>query len=244
MAQMSATAIEAAVAGGAQTAVVVAGSVEQHGPHLPCDTDTVYGTELARRLATRLGSALVAPLIVPGCSDHHLGFGGTFTIGPELLVAQAEAHLRSLGRMGFATVVLTSSHGGNFGPLYEALPHLRAVAAEYGMRLVDVLSLADFVAALRKVPAERGLDQGIPAVQADLIETSIMLYLRPDLVRMDLAEAGHMRPFDIDELFASGLKPLTANGILGDPRGATAELGEAIVAALEEYLVAAVGEKM
>ncbi len=57
---------------------------------------------------------------------------------------------------------------------------------------------------------------------------------------MELAELGHMETFDIDELFRDGLRGLTANGILGDPRGATAELGEAIVADLEEYLVAGV----
>jgi creatinine amidohydrolase len=237
MASMSSRAIADAVANGARTAIVVAASFEQHGPHLPCETDSIYGAAIAGRLAARLGSSLVAPLIAPGCSDHHLGFAGTFSISAELLVAQVEQYLTDLAAMGFKRVILTSSHGGNFAPLSEALPRLNARAQSLGMRLVGILSLERFVDALRKTPAQRGLDQGIPAVQADLIETSIMLYLRPDLVRMDLAEIGHMEPFDIDELFRSGLRGLTANGILGDPRGATAELGEAIVADLEEYLV-------
>jgi creatinine amidohydrolase len=243
MASMSSRAIEDAVAGGARTAIVVAASYEQHGPHLPCMTDSVYGAEIAGRLAARLGGALVAPLITPGCSDHHLGFAGTFTITPELLVAQVESHLTNLARMGFERIVLTSSHGGNFGPLSDALPRLNVHAAALGLTIVPVLSLDRFVDALRKTPAARGLDQGIPAVQADLIETSIMLYLRPDLVHMELAELGHMETFDIDELFRDGLRGLTANGILGDPRGATAELGEAIVADLEEYLVAGVAAR-
>lgn len=240
MASMSSRAIEEAVAAGTRTAVVVAASYEQHGAHLPCETDSVYGAALAGRLAARLGSTLVAPLIAPGCSDHHLGFAGTFSITPELLVAQVESHMTSLARMGFERIILTSSHGGNFGPLSEALPRLNACAASLGLTVVPVLSLERFVDALRKAPAERGLDQGIPAVQADLIETSIMLYVRPDLVRMDLAELGHMESFEIDDLFRDGLRGVTANGILGDPRGATAELGEAIVADLEEYLVAGV----
>lgn len=240
MASMSSRAIEDAIAAGTRTAIVVAASYEQHGPHLPCETDSVYGAEIAGRLAVRLGSTLVAPLIAPGCSDHHLGFAGTFTITPELLVAQVESHFTNLARMGFERIVLTSSHGGNFAPLSEALPRLNAHAASLGLTIVPVLSLERFVDALRKAPAERGLDQGLPAVQADLIETSIMLYLRPDLVRMDLAEVGHMETFDIDELFRDGLRGLTANGILGDPRGATADLGAAIVADLEEYLAAGV----
>lgn len=240
MQSMSSSAIEAAIASGSRTVIVVAGSVEQHGPHLPCETDSIYGEALAGRLAATLGSTLVAPVIRPGVSDHHLGFAGTFTIPVELLLLQVESYLTSLAGMGFTRVILTSSHGGNFIPLTDALPRLRDHAAPLGIDIVPVLDLFEFVAALRKVPADRGLDQGLSAVQADLIETSIMLYLRPELVRMDLAEVGHMEDFDVAGMFVSGLRTITANGILGDPRGATAELGEGIVAALDDYLLAGV----
>lgn len=242
MPSMSSTAIEEAIRSGSRTAIVVAGSVEQHGPHLPTETDSIYGREIALRVAARLGGTLVAPVILPGVSDHHLGFAGTFTIPPELLFLQVEAFLTSLAGMGVERVVLTSSHGGNFIPLDGAMPRLAAHAAEHGITILPVLDLFAFVAALRKVPAERGLDQGLSAVQADLIETSIMLHLRPDAVRMDLAEVGHMEDFDVDEMFRVGLRTITANGILGDPRGATAELGEAIVAELEEYLLAGIAK--
>jgi creatinine amidohydrolase len=242
MSGMSSAAIDEAVRAGKRTAIIVVGSVEQHGPHLPCDTDSVYGAEIAGRVARRLGDALVAPVIMPGISDHHLGFAGTFTVPAGLVVEQVKAYISSLARMKFERVVLTSSHGGNFGPLASAEPELAAWARENGLTLLTVLSLHAFVAALRKIPAERGLDQGLSAVQADLIETSIMLHLRPDLVRMDLAEIGHMEDFDIDALFRDGLKTMTANGILGDPRGATAELGAAIVSELEEYLLAGIRE--
>jgi creatinine amidohydrolase len=237
---MSSAAIDEAVRAGKRTAIIVVGSVEQHGPHLPCDTDSIYGAEIAGRVAHRLGNALVAPVIMPGISDHHLGFAGTFTISSSLLVEQVKAHIASLALMNFERVVLTSSHGGNFGPLATAEPDLAAWATDNGMTLLTVLSLQAFVAALRRAPAERGLDQGLPAVQADLIETSIMLHLRPDLVRMDLAEVGHMQDFDIDALFRDGLKSITSNGVVGDPRGATAELGAAIVTELEEYLLAGI----
>lgn len=237
MSSMSSVAIEDAIRSGSRTAIVVAGSVEQHGPHLPCETDSIYGAEIAGRVARRLGATLVAPVIMPGVSDHHLGFAGTFTISPELLVAQVEAYIASLAGMGVERVVLTSSHGGNFNPLDAATPRLTEYALAHGITLVPVLSLGAFVDALRKVPAERGLEQGLSAVQADLIETSIMLHVRPDLVRMDLAEVGHMEDFDIDELFRDGLRSITSNGVLGDPRGATAELGAAIVAELVDYLL-------
>lgn len=240
MPSMSSAAIAHAVESGARTAIVVAGSVEQHGPHLPCDTDSIYGAEIACRVAGRLGNTLVAPVIMPGISDHHLGFAGTFTVAADLLIAQVEAFITSLAGMGIRRVVLTSSHGGNFRPLDSETPRLRAHAEAKGVSLLTVLSLGDFVDALRKIPAKRGLDQGLAAVQADLIETSIMLHLRPDQVRMDLAEVGHMQDFDIDQMFHDGLRSITANGVLGDPRGATPELGAAIVAELEEYLLAGI----
>jgi creatinine amidohydrolase len=242
MPSMSSAAIEEAVRSGSRTVIVVAGSVEQHGPHLPTETDSMYGREIALRVAARLGNTLVAPIILPGISDHHLGFAGTFTIPPELLFLQVEAYITSLAGMGFERIVLTSSHGGNFIPLDGQLTRLRAHADRYGISIVPVLDLFAFVAALRKAPAERGLDQGLSAVQADLIETSIMLYLHPDDVRMDLAEVGHMEDFDVNEMFATGLRAITANGVLGDPRGATPELGEAVVADLEEYLLAGIAK--
>lgn len=234
---MSWPAIRDAVAGGKTTALLIAGSVEQHGPHLPCLTDTLYGIEFGVRAADRHGAMLVAPMVTPGCSNHHLGFPGTFSVTEERLVGQVEAHLPGLADCGFHTVVVTSSHGGNFGPLSDAEPRLRASAKALGMTLTAVLDLGRFVEALREAPAAAGLDQGLPAVQADLIETSIMLRIHPDLVDMTKAEVGFMGQFDVQELLRSGLAPLTKNGVIGDPRGATAELGEAILASLERYLL-------
>ncbi|MBN9036756.1 MAG: creatininase family protein [Rhizobiales bacterium] len=242
LASMSSREIADRVAAGATTAVLVAGSIEQHGPHLPCDADATYGAEMGRRLAEALGSALVAPVVTPGCSDHHVGFAGTFTITPELLVALVEARLRDLSRMGFREVVLTSSHGGNFRPLQAALPQLSALADGLRLRLTPVLVLEDFIAALVRAPRARGLDQKLPAVQADLVETSIMLRLRPDQVRMDLAEPGGLTDFTLDELLERGLAAVTHNGVVGDPRAATAELGEAILNDLRDYLVSGVNQ--
>jgi creatinine amidohydrolase len=118
-----------AIESGKTTVIVVAASIEQHGPHLPTDCDAVYGTEMAVRAATHLGDALVAPAIRPGCSQHHMGFPGTITVPAETFVSTVVAHLRSLAAAGFERVVLTSSHGGNFGPLSDALPILEEVRA-------------------------------------------------------------------------------------------------------------------
>jgi creatinine amidohydrolase len=232
--------IQALVESGHRTAILVAASIEQHGPHLACETDCWYGEEMALRVARRLGDALVAPIIRPGCSEHHMGFPGTFSIPPALLVAVVKEHLRCLAASGLSHVILTSSHGGNFGPLRDSLPDLREHCSSLGVRLTPVLDLGAFVEALTRAPLARGLDQHMPAVQADLIETSIVLALRPETARMDLAEPGYLGDFDLDDLFRLGLKRITANGVLGDPRLATADLGEAILDSLEAYLYDAV----
>ncbi|MEP7105810.1 MAG: creatininase family protein [Chloroflexota bacterium] len=232
--------IQEHVAEGKTTAFLVAASVEQHGPHLACETDCWYGEEMALRVARRLGHALVAPVIRPGCSEHHMGFPGTFTIPPDLLVAVVRHHLRCLAESGFTHVVLTSSHGGNFGPLREALPGLREHCSELGIQLTPVLDLGAFVAALTRAPLAHGLDQGMPAVQADLVETSLALALRPETVHMELAAPGYLGDFELDDLFRLGLKRITANGVLGDPTQATAELGSEILDSLEAYLAEAV----
>src|ERR671930_1310322 len=111
--------VDAAIKGGKHTAVVVAASSEQHGPHLPEATDALLGEELAGRLARRLGDALVAPVIRPGCSEHHMSFAGSLTIPAQVLMEILDAYVASLRRHGFARIVVTSSHGVNFPVLTD-----------------------------------------------------------------------------------------------------------------------------
>jgi creatinine amidohydrolase len=230
------------VAAGENRVICIAGSIEQHGPHLPCETDCYYGLEMARRAAHRVGGTLVAPVIRPGCSQHHLGFPGTVSVPPEVLVAVVREQLRCLIEAGFKRIVLTSSHGGNFVPLAEALPVFQELCDENDVHLTPVLSLLGWIDALKEAPNARGLRQeDMPAVQADLIETSIMLALHPEMVRVDKIERGFVGDFDLEGSFAErGLIALSDNGILGDPTQATAELGAEILCSIEQYLVDAI----
>ncbi|KPN31223.1 creatinine amidohydrolase family protein, mycofactocin system [Halolamina pelagica] len=75
--------VESALEAGTRTAIVAVGSIEQHGPHLPLNMDTLDGDELSRRIASALGDALAAPTIRPGCSGHHMEFPGTITVPPR-----------------------------------------------------------------------------------------------------------------------------------------------------------------
>src|SRR5437879_8390733 len=100
-------------------AVVCAASTEQHGPHLPEATDALLGAAYAEGLARRLGDALVAPMIRPACSEHHMAFAGSLTIPETLLMDLLDAYLASLRRHGFERFVVFSSHGGNFPVLAD-----------------------------------------------------------------------------------------------------------------------------
>jgi len=86
--------VESALENGTRTAIVAVGSIEQHGPHLPLNMDTLDGDELSRRIAEKLGDAIAAPTIRPGCSGHHMEFPGTITVPPETLMDVIRAYCR------------------------------------------------------------------------------------------------------------------------------------------------------
>jgi len=234
--------VEEVLAAGRATVVVAVGAVEQHGPHLPLLVDAARGDRLALEVAERLGDAVVAPTIRVGCSEHHMGFAGTVSLRRNTLEAICLDYTVSLARHGFQRICFVPSHGGNFGPLAGMLPDLRAAVAP-DCRVDAYTDLIGFMelwqAAVSEVAPE--LVERVGG-HADLAETSEMLCIRPDLVREDRAEAGHVQPFDEElkeRIFREGFRGVTRNGILGDARGATEEIGEACLAAAADGIVAA-----
>jgi creatinine amidohydrolase len=233
-----------ALEAGRRTVVVAVGAIEQHGPHLPLSVDAVRGDRLALEVANRIGSAFVAPTIRVGCSEHHMGFPGTLTLRRSTLEAICLDYVVSLARHGFERVCLVPSHGGNFGPLAEMLEDLRAAVAP-DCRVDAYCDLVGFLhlwqgAVERVAPAMAERVGG----HADLAETSEMLCIKPELVRRDRAERGHMEAFDetlMDRIFHEGFRAVTPNGVLGDARGATREIGEVCIAAAADGVVAALG---
>jgi len=229
---------------GRTTVVVAVGAVEQHGPHLPLLVDAARGDRLALEVAKRIRGALVAPTIRVGCSEHHMGFPGTITVRPHTLEAVCVDYAVSLARHGFTRICFVPSHGGNFQPLADMLPDLRAAVAP-SCRVDAYTDLLGFMelwqAAVRRLAPDMIERVG---GHADLAETSEMLCIRPDLVRQDRAEVGHVQPFDEelkDRIFREGFRTVTPNGILGDARGATREIGEACIASAADGIVTALG---
>ncbi len=103
----------------AQNAIVILpiASIEQHGPHLPVEVDSMLGEAVAACTAAKvqaLGqSALVLPVLWTGLSEHHMSFGGTITLDNATFAAVVEGVVRSVLRHGFRRIVLLNAHGGN-----------------------------------------------------------------------------------------------------------------------------------
>jgi len=222
------TDVEAALAAGMRRAVVCAASTEQHGPHLPEATDALLGEAYAGGLARRLGDALVAPIIRPACSDHHMAFPGSLTISKTLLMDILDAYLASLRRHGFERFVVLSSHGGNFPVLAEWERERRPEAT------VVISDMHVFDAGFEAIRRFGRSDTAGP--HAEVMETSMMLHLHPELVHMERAAPGFTGQSSLDDVLARGMRAITANGVLGDPVGATAEMGQAVLEAIVDRL--------
>jgi mycofactocin precursor peptide peptidase len=199
-----------AVTGPTLLAVPV-GSLEQHGPHLPLDTDTRIAVAFARGLAARRPNVAVAPVVPYGASGEHADFPGTLLVGHEVLTSYLLELVRS-ARAAFAGVVVVNGHGGNA----EALRALGRRAEADGD---DVLVWSGQHASSRDAHAGR-------------TETSLMLALDPSAVRVELAARGCTEPLEslLPRLRAEGVRPVSSTGVLGDPAGASAEEGRRLLA--------------
>jgi creatinine amidohydrolase len=170
-----------------------------------------------------------------------MSFPGTLSLRRTTLEAVCLDYCVSLARHGFERVCLVPSHGGNFGPLADMLDDLNsAVAPE--CRVLAYTDLSGFLEVWQA--AVEGVAPGLQdrvGGHADVAESSEMLVIRPDLVRQELAEEGYMGGFTEDlmeRIFRDGFRSVTPNGILGDPRGMSAEIGERCIARAADAIAA------
>jgi mycofactocin system creatininase family protein len=198
--------------------LVPLGSTEQHGPHLPLDTDTRIATAVARGAATRLDRAwLVAPAIAYGSSGEHQSFAGTISIGAEALTMLLVEYGRSAACWA-RRLVFVNGHGGNVGALNSAVATLRAEGRDVGWCPC----------------AAAGGD-----AHAGHTETSLLLHISPTEVLTDRWLAGNRAP--LPELLGSmrrgGMAAVSRVGVLGDPTTATAAEGKRIFAEMVDGCV-------
>ena len=236
---------------GENTVVVIpVGSVEQHGPHLPVQTDTRIVSEIAERAVKRASEtilALLVPTIAIGCSKHHMEFPGSLTLGEETFVRAATEIGLSIAHHGFRRILFLNGHGGNEAPLQLVVNRIR--------HETDGKVLAGTAAYWRFIQEEvqeirRSKMGGIS--HAGEFETSAILALDASLV--DMPKAKKFLPKWSNGYFMPGwyvpakiglgfhLKDITQTGVVGDPTVATKENGErfleAATTAVAEFIEA------
>ena len=199
-------------AGPRRLLVVPVGSLEQHGPHLPMDTDTRIACAVAERACAGRPGVGLAPPVAIGASGEHASFPGTLSIGTTAL----SLLLVELGRhasLHWPATLLVNGHGGNVPAITDAVSQLRQEGRQCHV-----------------------WHAGLPGgdAHAGRTETSVMLALAPSQVRLGSAAPGEVRPLAeiMPALRAEGVRKISQNGVLGDPSGASSAEGEQMLGRL------------
>jgi creatinine amidohydrolase/Fe(II)-dependent formamide hydrolase-like protein len=218
-------------------ALLPVGAVEQHGPHLPLDTDAFDADYLARRVAEACSTPkpLVLPVIPYGVSYHHRDFSGTLSVSPETQARLVYEIGMSVARCGITKLVMVNGHGGNAPALHLAAQMINRDAHIFTCVDTGETSDAD-VQELIGVPND---------VHAGEIETSTTLAIRPNLVKMNLAPRMvprfSSRYLDFASKRSVGwyayTKKISESGVMGDATKATAEKGQQIWEMMTRRLV-------
>lgn len=211
------------------------GAIEQHGPHLPCDTDTVIAQALCAAAAARSGCVALPPLAY-GCSFGHAeAWPGTLSLDPETLTAT----IRQLGSWllatGFDRLLVINSHFGNWAAIRCAIDHLRLRHA--GAIHVGACNSWELSPEVKAWFVSDGDD-----IHANRAETSLLMHLAPDSVV-------HARVADADDpdrtaglVFSWLVSQTSTNGVTGSPSLATAEEGELWFGRMVDALAAMVAK--
>jgi creatinine amidohydrolase len=225
--------------------IVPVGATEQHGPHMPLETDWRLCTAMAERAASEVTTDGVRVLITPpvwaGYSPHHMAFAGTISLQPDTFRHVLIDIARSLWTHGARKILLLNGHGGNTNLLRGVAPELHFDA---GVR-VAVANYWDFALPFIAEWRDSG-DGGID--HACELETSLMLAVRGELVQL---ERVHDHPWKPISEFLSGdlliggpvsvswyVSELSASGVLGSPELASKDKGEKVIAHLVPRLAA------
>lgn len=221
------------------------GSFEQHGRHLPFTTDTDIVSAIAARIEQAMPErVLLLPTLWPGLSTHHMHFPGTLDVPQAAYVSVVTELGKSISSMGAKKVFILNGHGGNDTPLRAALRELKTAVPRTRFVFASYWTLA--AKTLREVRESELGGMG----HACEMETSLMLYLNPQRVKMDLAVRDgppHTDEYRMADMqygrpvfFVNEFHEVTQSGVMGHPDLASAEKGrrflEGIVAEVSQFV--------
>jgi creatinine amidohydrolase len=221
--------------------ILPVGSIEQHGPHLPVEVDTMLGETVALRTARLVAErrpVLVLPMLWTGLSEHHMSFGGTITLDVPAFNGVVSGICRSLVRHGFERIVLLNGHGGNENALRSLTDELSPALGVPIVQFTYWYAAAEPIAGI--LETQSGLRHACEA------ETSMMMALRPELVareRIPMVKAANRTP-ELKDVVGGGvylwrsLGSMSSAGVIGNPDAATPEKGERLLAAIAETIAA------
>ena len=214
--------------------IVPVGSLEQHGPHLPVEVDSMLGETVALRTAALIAEkepVVVLPCIWTGLSEHHMSFGGTITLDFETFFGVIRCVCQSLVRHGFKRIVLLNGHGGNDNALRVACDELSTRLA------VPLVQFTYWYAAAE--PIARLLETQQELRHACEAETSMMMALRPELVDEDRIKLANVNTTpEVEDIVGKGvyrwrtLASCSSSGVIGNPSAASAQKGEDLLEAI------------
>jgi creatinine amidohydrolase len=227
--RMSAETLRQRAAEGAIVLLPVA-STEQHGPHLATGVDDYLCSEACRRAAALVlkeRPIVVAPTVWCGLAEHHVAFGGTFTLSLSTYYALLRDLCRSILRAGFTKILIVNGHGGNIAAL-------NAFTTELARELDAPIATTTYImGGIEETKAVLEDQEGIQ--HACEGETSMMMAVRPDLVDHARLKEAHGPSLGLSAALArpihlwKSFKELTPSGVMGDARRATPAKGEAIL---------------
>ena len=187
-----------------KAAIIPVGAIEQHGPHLPLAVDTQIGTAAALGVSALTGVPVV-PALCYGVSASHGDFAGTIGLRPETMIAMVQDVIDSLYDSGIRQFVLLNGHIWNNGTLDVSAEKLRTRHKDARVRALG------YVTMYPGPEVDGHVRYGRALMHANFFETSVMLYLYPELVRMDRATSHQ----DVDSFWDYRMDQVSETGVWG-----------------------------